>query len=73
MIRFVDVLAYLNLLFQTGLGNLAAYLAVHVLLCLLLAFFIAGALGGAGRAPQAVVVSGASSAQGGSSPNPRCT
>ncbi len=29
---------------QTGLGNLAAYLAAHVLLCLLPAFFIAGAL-----------------------------
>jgi uncharacterized membrane protein YraQ (UPF0718 family) len=31
-------------LFQTGLGSLAAYLAAHVLLCLLPAFFIAGAL-----------------------------
>ncbi len=30
--------------FQTGLGSLAAYLAAHVLLCLLPAFFIAGAL-----------------------------
>jgi uncharacterized protein len=29
---------------QGGLGNLAAYLAAHVLLCLLPAFFIAGAL-----------------------------
>jgi len=29
---------------QSGLGNLAAYLAAHVLLCLLPAFFIAGAL-----------------------------
>ncbi len=29
---------------QTGLGSLAAYLAAHVLLCLLPAFFIAGAL-----------------------------
>ena len=27
-----------------GLGNLAAYLAAHVLLCLLPAFFIAGAI-----------------------------
>lgn len=27
-----------------GLGNLAAYLAAHVLLCLLPAFFIAGAM-----------------------------
>ncbi len=33
----------LNLL-QSGLGGLAAYLAAHVLLCLLPAFFIAGAL-----------------------------
>jgi uncharacterized membrane protein YraQ (UPF0718 family) len=31
-------------LIQTGLGSLAAYLAAHVLLCLLPAFFIAGAL-----------------------------
>jgi len=31
-------------LLQTGLGSLAAYLAAHVLLCLLPAFFIAGAL-----------------------------
>ncbi len=31
-------------LLQSGLGNLAAYLAAHVLLCLLPAFFIAGAL-----------------------------
>ncbi len=29
---------------QGGLGNLAAYLAAHVLLCLLPAFFIAGAM-----------------------------
>ncbi|MBC7255587.1 MAG: permease [Chloroflexi bacterium] len=29
---------------QSGLGNLAAYLAAHVLLCLLPAFFIAGGL-----------------------------
>lgn len=29
---------------QSGLGNLAAYLAAHVLLCLLPAFFIAGAM-----------------------------
>jgi hypothetical protein len=32
------------MLLQTGLGGLAAYLAAHVLLCLLPAFFIAGAL-----------------------------
>ncbi|MCD6356489.1 MAG: permease [Anaerolineaceae bacterium] len=31
-------------LLQTGLGSLAAYLAAHVLLCLVPAFFIAGAL-----------------------------
>jgi uncharacterized membrane protein YraQ (UPF0718 family) len=31
-------------LLQSGLGNLAAYLAAHVLLCLLPAFFIAGAM-----------------------------
>jgi hypothetical protein len=31
-------------LFQSGLSGLAAYLAAHVLLCLLPAFFIAGAL-----------------------------
>ncbi len=39
--NFVDIA--LSLL-QTGLGSLAAYLAAHVLLCLLPAFFIAGAL-----------------------------
>ncbi len=32
-----------NLLYG-GLGNLAAYLAAHVLLCLLPAFYIAGAM-----------------------------
>lgn len=31
-------------LFTSGLGNLAAYLAAHVLLCLLPAFYIAGAM-----------------------------
>ena len=36
--------SYLVTLLQTGLGSLAAYLAAHVLLCLLPAFFIAGAL-----------------------------
>ena len=35
-----DVLHLLN----GGAGNLAAYLAAHVLLCLLPAFFIAGAM-----------------------------
>lgn len=34
----------LSALLQTGLGSLAAYLAAHVLLCLLPAFFIAGVL-----------------------------
>ena len=40
----MDALTYLVYLLQSGLGNLAAYLAAHVLLCLLPAFFIAGAL-----------------------------
>ena len=40
----MNVLEYLAMLLQTGLGSLAAYLAAHVLLCLLPAFFIAGAL-----------------------------
>jgi len=40
----MNVLAYLVRLLQSGLGNLAAYLAAHVLLCLLPAFFIAGGL-----------------------------
>ncbi|MDX9865644.1 MAG: permease [Anaerolineaceae bacterium] len=40
----MDVLSYVVNLLQTGLGSLAAYLAAHVLLCLLPAFFIAGAL-----------------------------
>ena len=31
-------------LLQGGLGNLAAYLAAHVLLCLVPAFFVAGAM-----------------------------
>ncbi len=35
---------YVTHLLQSGLGNLAAYLAAHVLLCLVPAFFIAGAL-----------------------------
>ena len=35
---------YISTLIQTGLGSLAAYLAAHVLLCLLPAFLIAGAL-----------------------------
>jgi uncharacterized membrane protein YraQ (UPF0718 family) len=40
----LNVMEYLAMLLQTGLGSLAAYLAAHVLLCLLPAFFIAGAL-----------------------------
>lgn len=37
-------LNFLGQLFQGGAGNLAAYLAAHVLLCLLPAFYIAGAM-----------------------------
>jgi uncharacterized membrane protein YraQ (UPF0718 family) len=40
----MNALNYIVHLFQSGLGNLAAYLAAHVLLCLLPAFFIAGGL-----------------------------
>lgn len=40
----MKVVETIAMLLQTGLGNLAAYLAAHVLLCLLPAFFIAGAL-----------------------------
>ena len=40
----MDILGYAWTLLQTGMGSLAAYLAAHVLLCLLPAFFIAGAL-----------------------------
>jgi uncharacterized membrane protein YraQ (UPF0718 family) len=40
----MDVFSYLVKLLQGGLGNLAAYLAAHVLLCLVPAFFIAGGL-----------------------------
>jgi hypothetical protein len=39
-----DMLAFLVHLIQSGLGNLAAYLAAHVLLCLVPAFYIAGAM-----------------------------
>lgn len=39
-----DILNFLPRLFYSGLGNLAAYLAAHVLLCLLPAFYIAGAM-----------------------------
>jgi uncharacterized membrane protein YraQ (UPF0718 family) len=40
----LNVLPLVTNLLQTGTGSLAAYLAAHVLLCLLPAFFIAGAL-----------------------------
>ncbi len=37
-------IAFISNMFIGGLGNLAAYLAAHVLLCLLPAFYIAGAM-----------------------------
>ena len=40
----MNIVEYVVTLLQTGLGSLASYLAAHVLLCLLPAFFIAGAL-----------------------------
>jgi hypothetical protein len=40
----MDILGFLSKLLYGGLGNLAAYLAAHVLLCLLPAFYIAGAM-----------------------------
>jgi len=40
----MDILAWLGRLLQGGLGNLGAYLAAHVLLCLVPAFYIAGAM-----------------------------
>jgi hypothetical protein len=40
----VNIANFLLHLLQSGLGNLASYLAAHVLLCLVPAFFIAGAL-----------------------------
>ena len=40
----MNILSYLLTLLQGGLGNLAAYLAAHVLLCLVPAFYIAGAM-----------------------------
>jgi len=39
-----DILPFLLKLLHGGLGNLAAYLAAHVLLCLLPAFYVAGAM-----------------------------
>ncbi len=40
----MTIIQTLSAYLQTGLGSLASYLAAHVLLCLLRAFFIAGAL-----------------------------
>jgi len=42
--RNVDILELGSRFLQAGLGSLAAYLAAHVLLCLVPAFFIAGGL-----------------------------
>ncbi len=40
----MNVLDYIVTMLQSGAGSLASYLAAHVLLCLLPAFFIAGAM-----------------------------
>src|SRR5512143_2111257 len=40
----MSILSFLTELLYGGLGNLASYLAAHVLLCLLPAFYIAGAM-----------------------------
>jgi hypothetical protein len=40
----MNILGFVVKLLQGGLGNLAAYLAAHVLLCLVPAFYIAGAM-----------------------------
>src|SRR5512138_1050860 len=40
----MNILPFLTNLLYSGLGNLASYLAAHVLLCLLPAFYIAGAM-----------------------------
>jgi len=40
----MEIIQFLSKLLYGGLGNLAAYLAAHVLLCLLPAFYIAGAM-----------------------------
>lgn len=40
----MEIFTWIIRLLQGGLGNLAAYLAAHVLLCLLPAFFIAGGM-----------------------------
>lgn len=39
-----NILDFTGSLIYSGLGNLASYLAAHVLLCLLPAFYIAGAM-----------------------------
>jgi hypothetical protein len=39
-----EVINFIENMIQGGLGNLAAYLAAHVLLCLVPAFYIAGAM-----------------------------
>ena len=41
---FTTIIDFVAHLLGSGLGNLAAYLAAHVLLCLLPAFYIAGAM-----------------------------
>jgi len=40
----MNIVDFILKLLQSGLGNLAAYLAAHVLLCLVPAFYIAGAM-----------------------------
>jgi uncharacterized protein len=40
----MDIFSYIVDLIQSGLGNLGAYMAAHVLLCLVPAFYIAGAM-----------------------------
>ncbi len=40
----MNIVSFLLHLLQSGLGNLASYLAAHVLLCLVPAFFVAGAM-----------------------------
>ena len=40
----MNVLAYIVTMLQSGVSSLASYLAAHVLLCLVPAFFIAGAM-----------------------------
>jgi hypothetical protein len=40
----MEIISFLARLLQGGLGNLAAYLAAHVVLCLVPAFYIAGTM-----------------------------